>query len=964
VSALAVAVAAALPTMAQDQQPQVGQSEEIIVTGSRVSRSGFDSSQPLTTIDQQQIENLGLVNVGDVVRTLPQNTPFFTETNVGIGNFNVGAQLANLRGLNPFFGTRTLTLVDTRRVVPTTEGGAVDLTLIPSMLVERTEVVTGGASAQYGSDAIAGVVNVILDKDLEGMKAQVDYGQTAEGDGGDTHASFAWGTGFGDSGAGHVIAGLEYQKQDRIGPCSYTRDWCNEGWGIANRAGVPGQPNFVISPNAKQTTSEYGLITTSNGVPLTFDASGTNVSSFNLGVPGVGFATRIGGDGALLGYGTSNVRPEVERYSAMAHVSYDFSDRLSWFGEVDYSTSDALGTPANGGLGPTALTIAADNAFLSPAVQAALVAPGGPLGTPGNGTGTLARIFMPDVINALNTTENDTTRFVTGLEGGLGSDWTWDLYYQHGKNENHQRLHNNMVGSLAGPAVRQHDFLRWALDAVRSNPLDPTSPIVCRATIPGSPTFAANAAGCVPLNIFGNGNASPAAIEYVYRTLKEDNEYTQDALGINFRTTLSEGWAGPIALATGLEWRSDEAETTHDIPNQPWYSSYLLSYGLDRGGTIDVLEAYAELDVPMTQRFNTNFSVRETQNEATSAQSSSVTGDHNFGSWKVAAIYDPLDWLRFRATLSRDVRAAGFRELFLPRTTVIGFATVTNPWFGGATDTSFAATAGGNPDLEPEESDTQTFGAVFSFDRFRISADWFEIDLANAITQSPGNQPLVNACFASGGTGPACDRIVGEGTADITAIDSGAMNLAGFLTRGWDYEATLDFPLSAGGNLNLRLIGTYLYDMIVDTGLGPAPIDYDGQSGPVASFGSFNTQPNWQARAFLTYARDRFTSTLETRYVGSGSLNVTWTESPPGAPTNTLLNTVSDNSVDDAYYLSWSGSYDFGRTDGNQLQVFWVINNLLDEEPVVAPGGNAYPTNPVFFDTLGMRYRAGVRIAF
>jgi outer membrane receptor protein involved in Fe transport len=330
----------------------------------------------------------------------------------------------------------------------------------------------------------------------------------------------------------------------------------------------------------------------------------------------------------------------------------------------------------------------------------------------------------------------------------------------------------------------------------------------------------------------------------------------------------------------------------------------------------------------------------------------------------VAAIYDPLEWLRFRTTFSQDVRAAGFRELFLPRVTTVGFATVNNPWNGGVTDTSFAATTGGNPDLDPETADTMTFGAVFSFDRFRLSADWFEIDLADAITQSPGNQPLVNACFASGSVGPACDRIEGEGTADITAIDSGAMNLAGFLTRGWDYEATFDFPLSAGGNINLRLIGTYLYDMIVDTGLGPAPIDYDGQSGPVASFGSFNTQPNWQARAFLTYGRDRFTSTFEARYVGSGSLNVTWFESPPGAPTNSQLLSVSDNSVDDAYYLSWSGSYDFQRAEGNGIQLFWTINNLLDEEPPIAPGGNAYPTNPVFFDTLGLRYRAGVRVQF
>ena len=955
------AILAAAPGLASAQ-------DEIIVTGSRVSREGFDSPQPLTTIDSEQIENLGLVNVGDVVRTLPQNTPFFTETNVGIGNFNVGSQLANLRGLNPFFGTRTLTLVDTRRVVPTTEGGAVDLTLIPSMLVARTEVVTGGASAQYGSDAIAGVVNVILDTDLDGFKAQVDYGQTAESDGGDTHASFAWGTAFADDERGHLIVGLEYQKQDRIGPCSYTRDWCAEGWGIRNNsagfAAGNGLPNFVVQPDAKQTTSEYGIITpctnaacTTTGATRTFNADGTALATspnpFSLGFPGVGFAQRIGGDGGLLGYGTSNVRPEVERYSTLAHVTYDLSDRLSWFGEVAYSTSDALGTPANGGLGPTSRRIQADNAFLTPALQADL-----PFG------GNLARIFMPGVMSALNTTENETTRFVTGLEGDLATKWTWDVYYQHGENENHQRLHNNMVGSLAGP-LRAYDFLSWALDAV----VDPSNPgnIVCRATIPG-PTFVANAAGCVPLNIFGNGNADPAAIEYAYRTLKEDNDYTQDVIGVNFRSTVSEGWAGPINLATGFEWRKDSADTTHDIPNQPWYNSYLLSYGQDRGGDIDVLEVYGEIDLPITERFQTNFSARQTQHEATSNQATVPSNSHDFASWKGAALYDPLEWLRFRTTISRDVRAAGFRELFLPRVStpavIGGFpGPVTNPWNANAND-EFLQTTGGNPGLEPEEADTKTFGAVFSFDRFRVSADWFEIDLGGAITQSPGNQPLVNACFASGGTGAVCDRVTGYGTTDITAIDSSAVNLAQFLTRGWDYEASFDFSMSQGGSLNLRFIGTYLYAMIVDTGLGAPPVDYRDQIGPVASLGSFNTQPDWQARAWLTYARDRFTSTFEARYVGSGKLNVLWFESPPGAPTNTQPFSVNDNSVDDAYYLSWSGSFDFGQNQDRATQVFWVINNLLDEDPPVAPGGNAYPTNPVFFDTLGQRARVGVRFSF
>jgi len=170
--------------------------------------------------------------------------------------------------------------------------------------------------------------------------------------------------------------------------------------------------------------------------------------------------------------------------------------------------------------------------------------------------------------------------------------------------------------------------------------------------------------------------------------------------------------------------------------------------------------------------------------------------------------------------------------------------------------------------------------------------------------------------------------------------------------------------MRAGSNLNLRVIATYLYDMIVNPGLGAPQVDYDGQSGPVASFGSFNTQPDWQATAWVTYAHNRFTTTLETRYIGSGKLNVLYIESPPGAASNTRANSVNDNTVDSAYYLTWSGSYDFRQGEGKTMQLFWVINNLLDEDPAVAPGGNAYPTNPVFFDTIGRRMRVGVRFAF
>jgi iron complex outermembrane recepter protein len=213
----------------EDEKPTL---EEITVTGSRIQMSGFNAPNPVTVLDREMIDSLGIVNIGEAVGQLPANNPQVSAVNTSVGSVNdyvtgsnIGAQLANLRGLNPFFGTRTLTLVDGHRFVPSTNGGSVDLGLIPSNLVARTEVVTGGASAAYGSDAVAGVVNVVLDHELEGLKAQADYSQTERGDGEDAHFSIAGGMKlFG--GRGHLIAGAEYDDSKGIGSCTDTRSWC------------------------------------------------------------------------------------------------------------------------------------------------------------------------------------------------------------------------------------------------------------------------------------------------------------------------------------------------------------------------------------------------------------------------------------------------------------------------------------------------------------------------------------------------------------------------------------------------------------------------------------------------------------------------------------------------------------------------------------------------------------------
>ncbi|MCK5750143.1 MAG: TonB-dependent receptor plug domain-containing protein, partial [Oricola sp.] len=183
-ASVALLALASAPVAAQDAAPAASSGDQIIVTGSRIKRDGFNSPIPATVMDAELIQDLGQTNVSETLRLIPQISLFQSDATAGItAGANVGAFYANLRGLNPYNGTRTLTLVNTRRFIPTSDGGAVDLNIIPSSMIDRVETVTGGASAAYGSDAVAGVVNIILDTDFEGFRGQVDYGQTARGDG-------------------------------------------------------------------------------------------------------------------------------------------------------------------------------------------------------------------------------------------------------------------------------------------------------------------------------------------------------------------------------------------------------------------------------------------------------------------------------------------------------------------------------------------------------------------------------------------------------------------------------------------------------------------------------------------------------------------------------------------------------------------------------------------------------------
>jgi outer membrane receptor protein involved in Fe transport len=992
--------------------------KEIIVTGSRVGHSTFDTTSPVTVLGEKEIADLNLNNVGEVVAQLPANSNFFAPNNVGLGNFNVGAQLVNLRGLNPFFGTRTLTLVDTKRVVPTTTGGGVDITLMPSMLVQRTETVTGGASAIYGSDAIAGVVNIILDTQLDGFKGQADFSRTWHGDGNDKHVSVAYGTGFADD-RGHFVAGVEYDNQDAIGICSTSRSWCGDNYSVVtnNAYLTNGDPHYIITGNTYLAdTSLTGVLvpilanchspagcaggtefqlSPDGKTPIAYDPGGYSYAS------GRG-ALRVGGDQYAVGpYDATTLRPSVKRWTALGHLTYDVSDALTGFVEFSYAKTNGVNPVANGTIGPstnqtianswTGTRIAPDNAFLSPAVAAAI----GPNGA------TFGR-SMVNVENAMNRTNNKTWRTVAGLNGELSPRWSWDAYYTHGENKNDQHLLHNVVGT----------YLNYALDAVK----DGTGKIVCGVDIVGrinpqtgapysaSDRTIANLAGpCVPLNLFGIGNADPKAVDYAFRTLDEYNITKQDVAAINLRGDLFDGWgAGPVKLAVGGEWRNESVKSTHNLANAPYYNYFTLSYGLDFGGSVRAMEGYGELNVPVFanapigKSFVLDLAARytDTRNKGTLGANAGATSSRNFWTWRINGVWDVTDWFRLRATRSRDVRSPQFRELYqtyAPRVgPPFGFVAA-NPWaiaYNAAhpgtpvpLGDSLTLLTGGNIDLKPETADTWTIGGVISpksgfMSGFRFSADWYQIKIRDAISGPPfgvGAANIASLCYT--GSQAFCDLITfvqpgqpGYNAAfpyDMATVVSTSQNLQGFTTRGIDFEAAYSRPLG-NGSISVRALASYLYDQLFDQGVGRPPINYAGQTGPTGAFGTFNTSPNWQGNLIVTTAQGPFTGTVQVRYIGSGRFEtLTPLNAPPVQPgdagySNTNINSINTNRVSAAAYVNLSASYRI--TDG--IELFGSINNLLDKDPPVAPGGNGYPTNPVYFDTYGRVWRAGVRVRF
>lgn len=980
-SLLSGAVAAAFGIGAHAQVQPSGGADEIYVTGSRISRQGFDTPTPVTAIDNDYLLDLGFVNVGAAVQQMPANKASLTPETNGFGSFNVGAQIVNLRALG---SQRTLVLVDGRRHIASTDTANVDLNLIPPLLLERTDIVTGGASAAYGSDAVAGVVNVILNKNLEGVRWQADVYQTGEGDGTSRHISGAGGMSlFG--GRGHLIIGGEYEDADGIESCVFSRDWCRDLPGIVTNPDFRqnGQPRNIITNDVRlgNMTSE-GMISGAStaggalnaagfaasrvyGVQL--DAAG-NTMPFAFGLP-VNQTFQAGGSG-FSRYETTNPRTPVERGSLFTHLRYDLAGDTTLFFETSlgYAYGSNLGA-ARWFNGAQAINILRRNPYIPTSVAALM---DGAPGTADDYVSIRLGKHWDDWGRVESRSKNRVSRFVVGAEGEFNDRWRWDTYYQLAYNSRHQQLLRQPI----------NDNFTRALDVM----IDPgTGQPTCAALLSTNPATVAAAAGCRPINPFGVNQWDPAARDYVLGTLHEWFKMNEYVLAANVEGELVELPGGTMGLAAGVETRRDNGAVTHDECSRS--SCYWQNFGDDFAGRLNVVEGYVETAMPFlsgkrgAELLELDVAVRRTvydnkqpahfeyYNNGSILYVDDRASTIGATTFKVSALYDPTEWLRVRATRSRDIRAPNFSELY-ERTESVGFAGTANPWTS-VTDQPLVANTG-NINTRAEKGNTETFGVVFSpqwdwGQGFRLSVDWWRIDIDGAIARL-GVGPLVTGCA---GPNPSfCEFIDGDGPGGVmTNIRNPTLNLDRYSTKGVDFEAAYQFDLSGGAEMGVRLFATRTDDVV--TVVGGVRTDYAGVTGPWP-FG----QPEWALNGTVSYDQENWGMSLQARYIDSGLYNESWIDStsPLYNPAPPLVGTVAgdaaanalaalmvnDNTIDSATYLSLSGRWQLPMRNERGWELFATINNLLDEAPPLAPDG-AYPTNAAFFDQIGRSFRVGIR---
>ena len=961
-SAAALLCASAGAAAAQTAAPQTEEVAEVVVTGSRIARKDYTAESPIVTVGQDVLQNSGPASLETTLNQLPQFAA--TSGSSSTSQAKGGRANANLRGL----GTpRTLVLQDGRRMQPSDPLGGIDLNTISGALLENVEVITGGASAVYGSDAIAGVVNFKLKHDFQGLQIDAQYGQTEREDGEVLDLSAALGGNFAE-GRGNAVFSASYMDRKRVDRGS--RDFFRDG-GItsvlpsgliyADAANLPSQAAIAA------VFARYGVTaalprnaTYSRNLDGTLYTVTSPISNYKFPLDGPYTITVNGQVAVPLGEAAPLQQP-LKRETVFGRVSYELTDSVEAYGQFNYAhyTADQTGYGKNQAI-TRDVYLPVTNPFLPAdllAIAASRPNPTAPLLFYFN-TGRYGRDLAQSTYNV--------TQFLGGLKGDIEAiDGTWDAFASFGRTEQDAELGNYIDRAAFLSLVNAADGGR----SICEGGLDPLA-------------FAA---------------PSQACLTYLHRELKESTQLEQTNAEFNLQGRAFALPAGDVRFAAGLSYRKN---TYAFRPDAQRMNATVLAASISNptDGETSSKEAFAELlvpllkDLPFIQRLDLDLAYRFSDYD-------SIGGVHTYkasGEWAVNSA------LSLRGGFQRAIRAPSVGEMFQPSeqggTTVgriaagrgdpcdvssayrtgpdgakvralclatgIPASVIDSHRFAG---TSVQSQMAGNPNLKEETSDTYTAGVVWrsTFDapllrRLSASLDYYDIKITDAIGVVTG-EVITQRCFnGEGGSNPTYDaqnfycKLIHRGpSGGFATIDTPLLNLAGYETAGVDLQVDWGAELAdlGGGErfgaVGLNLLVSYVDKYAIQTLAGGPFVDYAGTIGNAQISADAISHPKWRAMTNLNYTVGPLRLDLRWRWVEAmgNSTNV-------GAVNQTALGVKAMD------YFDLSGRYRL-----NEMTEFRAgVLNMADRQPPAWTGESA--TDPALYDLLGRRFYVGVNLRF
>lgn len=908
---LPVAALIALPCQAFAQTSAMADEESgdaIVVTGSRISQPDLTSNSPISVVSGEALQDQGTVNVEEALNQLPQVTPGL---NANVNNGGNGTVSVDVRGLG---SARTLVLVNSRRMVPSNNTGVVDLNVINPLLIDRVEVVTGGASATYGSDALGGVVNFILKDKFEGVELTGQYGITERGDSQTWTVGGLVGGNFGDD-RGNATLAVSYTK--RGDSFQSEREWSRIDQLGGSATGVAGRfDNLFTNPFATGGNRAFNPDGSVRPFVNSFDLTNPATDRYNF---------------APVNY----IQTPQERFTMTALVNYDINDSINFYAEGSYVSSEVklqlAPTPA------TNILVNANSPVLSASARALAAGradPNAPL---------VFRRRMIEVGPRIQTYDFNVTQLNVGIRGQLFEGWNFDAYYGRGRVDSAQGLQNDVSRSRL------------------------------TAGLNGCPT--GSPAGCVTVDAFGPGRITTAAANYVRIASAVDQfAFDRDNVVGFIQGSLGALPGGDIKAALGAEYRRDASSFT---PSDPAQTGDLTGFNAVKpiSGSFDTKEVFGEISLPVVDMLTLAAKGRYSDYSSVGGNFTwSVEGDFRpVDGVRLRSTYSRAN----RAPSVFELFQAGdqgfpvvtdpcFRgqpggTLAAPSARVAAICVLQglpNPTTNilVQTNSQIEATFVGNGNLREEEAQTLTAGIQLTpsfIPGLTLSADYFDIKVDGFISRVQGGAAgLVATCFAQNITtaaqlaaDPYCNLLSRRPNGDLLArvplTNEASIGVNNVLkTRGIDFVLGYERPLgSSGSKIGLSSNVTYL-------------MDYKFNGTEFASFSSadFGALPQWKANTRLTYSNDALNVSLNWQYIGKS----TDTFGDIGGAFGT-------GPIKAQNYFDLNARVNVGE----QFEFFGGIQNLFDKQPPsVASGFTLTNTDETLYDTLGRRFFIGAKASF